>query len=199
MDTNNVLMSVTDKTGLVKLAQGLCSLGKTIYASGGTAAYLKAHTISVTDIDGIVGKPILGGRVKTLSREIHAGLLARNTPEDHAELEAEGIPWIEILVVNFYNLRIALAEFREGTLRADQLLEKIDIGGPAMARSAAKGGRIILTNPDVYDLWLGHIKSGIADRERHRLILARMAEARVHEYTGAAGEAYDALFLPTRD
>ena len=105
------LISVYNKEGIVEFAKELADLGFKILASGGTAKVLAEAGIEVTDVATIVGGgPILGHRVVTLSREIHAGLLARDTDEDRAELERLKIPWIDLVCVDLYPLEEAIAE-----------------------------------------------------------------------------------------
>lgn len=139
------LLSVFDKTGVVDFGRRLKDLGFDILASGGTARALTGAGIEVTDVATIVGKPILGHRVVTLSREIHAALLAQDNEIDNAELASLGIPRIDLVYVNMYPLK-------EEVLKEDHTLasviEKTDIGGPTMLRSAAKGRRIVMCRPD---------------------------------------------------
>ncbi|MFA6095321.1 MAG: bifunctional phosphoribosylaminoimidazolecarboxamide formyltransferase/IMP cyclohydrolase, partial [Candidatus Paceibacterota bacterium] len=98
----NALISVFHKDGITDFARSLVDLGFVIYASGGTAKHLMHDGVQVVDIATIVGSPILGHRVVTLSREIHAGLLSRDIPEDVAELERLGIPRIDLVCVDLY-------------------------------------------------------------------------------------------------
>ena len=135
------LISVFDKAGIVEFARELVALGWTILSSGGTAKVLREAGIGVTDVATMVGKPILGHRVVTLSREIHAGLLARPIAEDLAELEAEAIPFIDMVVNDMYPLQSEIAR-PEST--PESVIEKTDIGGPTLLRSAAKGRRIVV-------------------------------------------------------
>jgi phosphoribosylaminoimidazolecarboxamide formyltransferase/IMP cyclohydrolase len=143
------LLSVYDKTGIVDFARRLKILGINILASGGTARTLTENGVDVTDVASIVGEPILGHRVVTLSREIHAGLLAKNTPDDLAELVRIGVPMIDLVYVNMYPLA---EEIAKSSIIADNplmaVIEKTDIGGPCMLRSAAKGRRIVMCMPE---------------------------------------------------
>lgn len=145
MGTKTALLSVYNKDGLEDFAHILEVHGWQILASSGTAKYLKEKGVQARDVAEIVGPPILGHRVVTLSREIHAGLLAQDTPEDQAELDRLGIPWIDLVYVNLYPLVEEMA--REGCT-LESVIEKTDIGGPALLRSAAKGGRIVLCRPE---------------------------------------------------
>lgn len=140
------LLSVYDKTGIVGFAQQLYYWGWDIIASGGTAQTVSAATIPVRDVGELVGGGfLLGHRVVTLSREVHAGLLAKDTTHDRDELERLGVPFIDLLYVNLYPLR---QEIRKKTATLESITEMTDIGGPALLRSAAKGRRLILCGPD---------------------------------------------------
>jgi phosphoribosylaminoimidazolecarboxamide formyltransferase/IMP cyclohydrolase len=143
---NTALLSAFDKTGLDVFAQQLVNRGWDILASGGSAKFLTERGIPVTDVATIVGAPILGHRVVTLSREIHAALLATNSPEDQAELAQLGIPRIDLVYVDLYPLEETIQ--KGGTL--NEVIEKTDIGGPTMLRSAAKGRRIVLSDKDQF-------------------------------------------------
>ncbi len=139
------LLSVYHKDGIVEFAQGLTDLGVKIYASGGTAKALTDAGITVTDVATLVGGgAILGHRVVTLSREVHAGLLARDIPEDLKELADLSIPFIDLVCVDLYPLEEEIA--KTGSTR-ESVIEKTDIGGPTMIRSAAKGGRVVVCDP----------------------------------------------------
>ncbi|MFA6227097.1 MAG: hypothetical protein WC631_01275 [Candidatus Paceibacterota bacterium] len=149
------LLSVFDKTGIVEFGRDLNNLGFDILASGGTARALTEAGIEVTDVATIVGEPILGHRVVTLSRQIHAALLAQDNEEDRAELARIGIPKIDLVYVNMYPLEAEVA--KDGhTLQS--VIEKTDIGGPTMLRSAAKGRRIVMCHPDQIPSVLATIK-----------------------------------------
>jgi phosphoribosylaminoimidazolecarboxamide formyltransferase/IMP cyclohydrolase len=142
-----ILVSVFDKTGLVEALQPFSDFGHELIGSAGTVRVLGEAGISARDVAELVGGgPMLGHRVVTLSREVHAGLLAR--PEDQSELEALGIPRIDVLIANFYPMALQ-AEGR--TL--DSVFELMDIGGPTMVKSAIKGKRVVVVDladlPDV--------------------------------------------------
>ena len=130
------LLAVYDKDGLVELARGLSELGVAIVSSGGTAATLRGAGLPVTPVEDVTGFPeMLDGRVKTLHPKIHAGILAdRRKPEHEAQLAELGIEPIDLVVVNLYPFRETVAS---GAGEGD-VIEKIDIGGPAMVRAAAK-------------------------------------------------------------
>lgn len=147
MANEHALLSVYDKTGIVEFARELIGLGFNILASGGTAKRLAEADIPVRDVAELVGGgAILGHRVVTLSREIHAGLLARHDHEDDlAELERLGIPFIDLLCVDLYPLGQELAK---SNCTLESVLEKTDVGGPSMLLSAAKGRRVVISRQD---------------------------------------------------
>lgn len=130
------LLSVSDKTGLVEFGQALVAAGAEILSTGGTAAALRDAGVRVTEVADHTGFPeILDGRVKTLHPVIHGGLLGRRDSRDHLEaMAACQISPIDLLVVSLYPFE---AKVRDGAAPAD-CIENIDIGGPAMIRSAAK-------------------------------------------------------------
>lgn len=141
----NALLSVYNKDGIVEFAKALIELGFTIYASGGTFKKLIENSIAALPVSDLVGgEAILGHRVVTLSREVHAGLLSQNTEADIAELASLAIPRIDLVCVDLYPLEAEIA--KPGSTRAS-VIEQTDIGGPTMIRSAAKGGRIIICDP----------------------------------------------------
>jgi len=131
------LLSVYDKRGIVELAQALAGLNIEILSTGGTARLLREHKIPLREVSELTGFPeMLGGRVKTLHPAIHAGILARRDhAQDLEELRREGIEPIDLVVVNLYPFAATAA--RAGAAPAE-LIEEIDIGGPAMLRAAAK-------------------------------------------------------------
>ena len=130
------LLAVYDKDGVVELARGLSKLGVAIVSSGGTAATLRGAGVPVTPVEDVTGFPeMLDGRVKTLHPRIHAGILADRRKHEHeAQLAEQGIEPIDLVVVNLYPFRETVAS----GAGEDDVIEKIDIGGPAMVRAAAK-------------------------------------------------------------
>src|SRR6186713_89145 len=135
MPIRRALLSVSDKTGLVSFARALSERGVQLLSTGGTFSTLKQAGIPVLAVDEYTGSPeVMAGRVKTLHPKIHGGILAREGT-DEADLETLGAGFIDLVVVNLYpfekTLRTAGSSFEE-------LIEKIDIGGPSMVRSAAK-------------------------------------------------------------
>jgi len=155
------LLSVSNKEGLVPLAQGLLAAGYQLISSGGTAAALAAAGLPVTKVAQHTGAPeILGGRVKTLHPRIHGGILAKRADASHqADLEAQGIPSIDVVVVNLYPFRETIAR---SDVTWDQAIENIDIGGPAMVRAAAKNHAdvAVLTSPSQYPAFLEALAAG---------------------------------------
>src|SRR3989344_3271265 len=111
------LLSVYNKEGIADFANELVNLGFKILASGGTAKELLSAGVEVTDVASLVGGgPILGHRVVTLSREIHAGLLARDADEDRAELNRLKIPWIDLVCIDLYPLQEEIKKWTSGGL-----------------------------------------------------------------------------------
>lgn len=145
------LISVSDKTGIVEFAKELTEKNVTIYSTGGTAKLLKEHSIPVKSVSEITNFPeIMDGRVKTLHPNVHAGLLADLGKESHIDqMNEHNISSIDLLVVNLYPFEQTLA--KEDSTHED-MIENIDIGGPAMLRAAAKNYKWTATvvNPDCY-------------------------------------------------
>ena len=147
------LLSVSDKSGLVPLAEALHRThGYQLLSSGGTAKVLEQAGLPVTRVSEHTGAPeILGGRVKTLHPRVHGGILAKRGEASHqADLEQQNIAPIDVVVVNLYPFRETIAR---PDVTWDQAIENIDIGGPAMVRAAAKNHAdvAVLTSPDQYD------------------------------------------------
>ena len=168
------LLSVSNKQGLVPLAQALLRQGYQLLSSGGTAAALAAEGLPVTKVAEHTGAPeILGGRVKTLHPRVHGGILARrDDPAHRADLEAQAIPTIDVVVVNLYPFEATVAD---PNVSWEQAIETIDIGGPAMVRAAAKnhGDVAVLTSPDQYEAFIAALESGRVDATlRQQLALA---------------------------
>ncbi|MFN9661155.1 MAG: bifunctional phosphoribosylaminoimidazolecarboxamide formyltransferase/IMP cyclohydrolase [Cyanobacteriota bacterium] len=168
------LLSVSDKAGLLPLAQGLLALGYQLFSSGGTAAALAAADLPVTRVSEVTGAPeILGGRVKTLHPSIHGGILAKRDDPDHLQdLEARAIQPIDLVVVNLYPFTRTVAQPDIGWQEA---IEQIDIGGPALVRAAAKNHAhvAVLTDPAQYPAFLQALQAGVVDGAlRRRLALA---------------------------
>jgi len=145
------LISVSDKTGILDFARELTRFNVEIISTGGTAKALRDAGITVRDISDVTGFPeMMDGRVKTLHPRVHGGLLAIRDNADHvAALEQHGIQPIDLVVVNLYPFAETIK--REGVTR-EEVIEQIDIGGPAMIRSAAKNARdvAVLVSPEQY-------------------------------------------------
>jgi phosphoribosylaminoimidazolecarboxamide formyltransferase / IMP cyclohydrolase len=131
------LVSVFDKAGLEPLAEALAAAGVEVVSTGSTAAAIERHGLAVTRVEALTGVPeLLDGRVKTLHPRVHAGLLAdRRRPEHLAQLEAAGIAPFDLVVVNLYPFEATAADPDAGE---ELLVERVDVGGPAMVRAAAK-------------------------------------------------------------
>ena len=175
------LISVYHKENIEKFARDLVDLGWEILASGGTAKYLMEHNIPVKDVAELVGgKAILRHCVVTLSREVHAGLLARpNAKEDMEELEKLKIPFIDLLCCDLYPLE---EEIAKPDATNESVIEKTDIGGPTMMRSAAKGGRIVVCDPDDRGSVIEKLRNDGGLNEEDRIELAAKAEYVVSAY-----------------
>jgi phosphoribosylaminoimidazolecarboxamide formyltransferase/IMP cyclohydrolase len=168
------LLSVSDKTGLVDFGKGLSKLGVALVASGGTAAALRDSGLEVTDVAELTGSPeMLGGRVKTLHPFIHGGILARrDLATDRDDLERHSIGTIDLVVVNLYPFEDTVAQ---PDVSFEEAIEKIDIGGPSMLRSAAKNNAYVgvVADPADYEAVLGELKErgGLSQETRRRLAL----------------------------
>jgi phosphoribosylaminoimidazolecarboxamide formyltransferase / IMP cyclohydrolase len=169
------LLSVHDKTGLVDLARGLTDLGWTLVASGNTARTLEEAGIPTTQVSTVTGSPeMLGGRVKTLHPRIHGGILAdRSVPGHLADLEAQGIDPIDLVVSNLY------------PFAAEPSVEMIDVGGPTMVRAAAKNFAHVgvVTSPADYAPVLDELKAqgSLSDETRRRLARAAFAHTAAYD------------------
>ncbi|HXH53881.1 MAG TPA: bifunctional phosphoribosylaminoimidazolecarboxamide formyltransferase/IMP cyclohydrolase [Sphingomicrobium sp.] len=152
------LISLSDKSGLDRLAAGLAELGIEIVSTGGTAARLRDNGAQVRDISELTGFPeMMDGRVKTLHPKVHGALLGVRDNDEHMAAMAEhGIAAIDLVVVNLYPFEATLAR---GAGR-DEIIENIDIGGPSMVRSAAKNHAhvAIITDPADYDELLAELR-----------------------------------------
>ncbi len=181
------LLSVSDKTGLVEFAQGLAARGIKLLSTGGTARALADAGLPVVDVGSYTGFPeMLDGRVKTLHPKVHGGILARrDLPEHVAALAEHGIPTIDLVVVNLYPFREAIAK---PDCLLEDAIENIDIGGPSMVRAAAKNWPHVgvVVDPEDYKAVLAGLASGggaLSDATRFRLM--RKAFAHTASYDGA--------------
>ena len=194
----HALISVSDKTGIVELARALSGLGIELLSTGGTARLLAEAGLPVTEVATHTGFPeMLDGRVKTLHPTIHGGLLARRGSAEHmAAIEAHGIATIDVLVVNLYPFEATVA--KPGCTLADAI-ENIDIGGPAMVRSAAKNWNdvAVLTDASQYAGVVAELKEHGAVSEATRFALAVAAFDRIAQYDGAISDYLSSLAGPS--
>lgn len=180
------LLSVFDKTGIVEFARRLLEMGWNILASGGTAEKIVQAGLPVSNVAELVGgKAMLGHRVVTLSRELHAGLLATDSERDVAELCSLGIPRIDLVCVDMYPLKDAIAD-PGATLQS--VIESTDIGGPTMLRSGAKGKRIVICDPSDRGRVTDWLDKGEPEGASIRRQLAAKAEFTVACYTLASAD-----------
>jgi len=179
------LLSVSDKTGIVEFAQGLARLGVALISTGGTARLLRDAGLRVTEVADHTGFPeMLDGRVKTLHPKVHGGILARrDVPAHAAALQQAGIAPIDLVAVNLYPFSATVAR-AECTLA--EAVENIDIGGPAMVRSAAKNYEhvAVVTDPADYAPLLREVAAGGAVSAATRFRLAKKAFAHTAHYDG---------------
>lgn len=183
-----LLASYEKDEALLGLARFLKENDWGLLCSAGTAKYLKEHGVESRDVSEIVGPPILGHRVVTLSRELHAALLSRD--EDASELERLGIPRIDLVYVTLYPLEKAVANPHA---TPEEVIEKTDIGGPTLLRSAAKGRRLVISDPAQIPQVESFLEDGELPEERERLVnhLAAAAERRVAEYVSASADYWE--------
>ena len=185
----NALISVSDKTGVVELARALHALGIGLLSTGGTAKLLADADLPVTEVATLTGFPeMLDGRVKTLHPKVHGGLLARrDVPEHMAALAAHDIATIDVLVVNLYPFEATVAK-PDCTL-ADAI-ENIDIGGPAMVRSAAKNWKdvAVLTDASQYETVIAELKETGAVTAATKFALSVAAFNRISNYDAAISD-----------
>jgi len=188
------LISVSDKSGVVEFARALAALDVGLLSTGGTARLLAEAGLRVTEIADHTGFPeMLDGRVKTLHPKVHGGLLARrDVPEHMDSLRQHGIATIDILVVNLYPFEAAIAKV-DCTL--DDAIENIDIGGPAMVRSAAKNWKhvAVVTDASQYERVLGDLRETGAIQESTRFALAVAAFNRISNYDAAISDYLSSL------
>ncbi|MFM2323792.1 MAG: bifunctional phosphoribosylaminoimidazolecarboxamide formyltransferase/inosine monophosphate [Pseudomonadota bacterium] len=194
MTTLTALLSVSDKTGIVELAKELNALGVKLLSTGGTAKLLAEQGLPVTEVADHTGFPeMLDGRVKTLHPKIHGGLLARrDLPEHMAALGEHSIPTIDILCVNLYPFEATVA--KEGCTLADAI-ENIDIGGPAMVRSAAKNWKdvAVLTDAGQYAKVIAELKQDGKVSLPTKFALSVAAFNRIAQYDGAISDYLSAI------
>jgi len=188
------LISVYDKTGIVEFAHELAGLGIEIVSTGGTARLLRESGLPVRDVADLTGWPeMLGGRVKTLHPKVHGGiLLQRGKAEDRTQAAGHGIVPIDLVVVNLYPFSATAAK---PGVTAEELIENIDIGGPAMVRSAAKNFQSVgvVTDAADYPRVLAELREKRELSVAMRLELARKAYARTARYDGEIATVLERL------
>jgi phosphoribosylaminoimidazolecarboxamide formyltransferase/IMP cyclohydrolase len=189
------LISVSDKTGILELAQALNVLNIEILSTGGTAKLFRDNNISVKEVSDFTGFPeMLDGRVKTLHPKVHGGLLGRrDLPAHVAAMQEYGIESIDLLVVNLYPFEATVAK-ADCTL--EDAIENIDIGGPAMVRSAAKNWNdvAVLTDASQYAEFiaeLNNLQGALTKATRFKLSVA--AFNRIAQYDGAISNYLSAI------
>ncbi|MDF1802377.1 bifunctional phosphoribosylaminoimidazolecarboxamide formyltransferase/IMP cyclohydrolase [Thalassovita sp.] len=180
------LISVSDKTGLIDLGQALAARGVELLSTGGSAKALRDAGLEVRDVADVTGFPeMMDGRVKTLHPKVHGGLLALRDNADHvAAMDEHDIGGIDLLVVNLYPFEAALARGAE----YNEMIENIDIGGPAMIRAAAKNHGFVTTVVDVedYSALLGELDANDGQTSySFRQKMAQIAYARTGAYDAA--------------
>ena len=183
------LISVSDKTGIVALAKALHNLKVELISTGGTAKLLAEQGLPVTEVAQLTDFPeMLDGRVKTLHPKVHGGLLARrDMPEHMAALKEHGIQTIDLLIVNLYPFEATVA--KPGCTLEDAI-ENIDIGGPAMVRSAAKNWKdvAVMTDASQYAGVIEELKNNGQVSEKTRFALSVAAFNRISNYDAAISD-----------
>jgi phosphoribosylaminoimidazolecarboxamide formyltransferase / IMP cyclohydrolase len=189
------LLSVYDKAGLAELAAALHAAGAEIVSTGSTAKTIEAAGVPVTRVEDLTGFPeCLDGRVKTLHPRVHAGLLADTGNESHnGQLADLGIAPFQLLVSNLYPFEQTVASGAEPA----EIIEQIDIGGPAMVRAAAKnhGSVAVVTSPDQYAEVAAAVDGGGFTVEQRRRLAAR-AYAHTAAYDAAVSSWFAASYAP---
>jgi phosphoribosylaminoimidazolecarboxamide formyltransferase/IMP cyclohydrolase len=196
---SRAILSVSDKTGIIDLAQVLAAHDVEILSTGGTAKHLADAGVPVTPISKWSGAPeILGGRVKTLTPRVFGAILHDRSNASHvADVEQLGIPPIDLVVVNLYPFEATIA--REGVTVAEAI-EQIDIGGPSMLRAAAKNHKYVLPlcDPSLYREFIAELERGtIGDELRLRCAVRVFEKTSAYDATIARflGSSSDALNL----
>jgi phosphoribosylaminoimidazolecarboxamide formyltransferase/IMP cyclohydrolase len=188
------LISVSDKTGVLEFARALHTLGVRLLSTGGTAKLLADADLPVTEVAEHTGFPeMLDGRVKTLHPTIHGGLLARrDLPEHMAALKEHGIATIDLLVVNLYPFEATVAK---AGCTLEDAIENIDIGGPAMVRSAAKNWKdvAVLTDASQYAGVLAELKANKVVSRATKFALSVAAFNRISNYDAAISDYLSSL------
>ena len=185
----HALISVSDKTGILEFSRELHGLGIKLLSTGGTAKLLADNGLPVTEVADHTGFPeMLDGRVKTLHPKIHGGLLARrDLPEHMSAIQAHGIETIDLLIVNLYPFEATVAK---AGCTLEDAIENIDIGGPAMVRSAAKNWKDVgvLTDASQYAGVLTELKTTGKLSDTTKFALSVAAFNRISQYDGAISD-----------
>ncbi len=181
------LLSVSDKAGIVEFATALNNMGVELLSTGGTAKTLREAGLPVKDVSDFTGFPeMLDGRVKTLTPQVHAGLLFMRDNAEHVEtMKAHGLSQIDLVCVNLYPFEETIAK---AGVSLEDAIEQIDIGGPTMIRSAAKNMKhvTVVTDPADYTRVLAEMEANDgATTESFRFVLGQKVFARVAEYNAA--------------
>jgi len=194
------ILSVSNKKGIAEFAKAISSMGIEILSTGGTAKTLRDAGIPVKDVSEHTGFPeMLDGRVKTLHPRIHSGLLSRrDNPKDMEEIKKHGIDTIDMVVVNLYPFEETIS--RPGVSFAEAV-ENIDIGGPAMLRSASKNFQdvAVIVDPSDYEKIVGEIKNLKGDLSyRTRLELAKKVFRHTSRYDTIIADYFEKVTEETK-
>ena len=181
-----------DRTDICDLAHDLAGMGWQIVASGGTARMLSKVGLPVLEVAKVTGAPeMLGGRVKTLHPAIHGGILARDLPEDAADLAAQDIEMIDLVVCNLYPFEETI---NQPDVTVEMAVEQIDIGGVTLLRAAAKNFArvLVVCDPADYEQVLTALREDTADTPLRRQ-LATKAFAHTRDYDTAITAYLEAI------
>ncbi len=183
MSNKRAILSVYDKAGLVEFATALAEMDWELIASGGTARQLREAGLPVKDVADITGAPeMLGGRVKTLHPVVHGGILARDIPEDKADLAAQQIKMIDLVACNLYPFEDTIAK---PSVTLAEAIEQIDIGGVTLLRAAAKNfARVtIVCDPNDYSTIIDELKEKgrVTDANRQKFAIKAFAHTRDYD------------------
>ncbi|MCA9669149.1 MAG: bifunctional phosphoribosylaminoimidazolecarboxamide formyltransferase/IMP cyclohydrolase [Myxococcales bacterium] len=189
------VLSVSNKDGLAELASALVEVGAELVSSGGTASRIAEAGLSVTKVSDYTGAPeILDGRVKTLHPRIFAGILARDTDDHNAQLQAQDVPPVDLVVVNLYPFEATIAR---ADVTLDEAVEQVDIGGPSLVRAAAKNHErvAVVVDPADYARVIAAVKAGGIDGALRRELAAK-AFAHTAGYDAAISRWFAANIAP---
>ncbi len=187
------ILSVYDKTDICDFAHELAGMGWQLIASGGTARMLRKVGLPVMAVAEVTGAPeMLGGRVKTLHPAIHGGILARDLPEDTADLSAQGIHKIDLVVSNLYPFQETIAQ---PDVTVEMAVEQIDIGGVTLLRAAAKNFArvLVVCDPDDYARVLDALRADNVSMQLRRR-LATKAFVHTRDYDTAIAAYFESAY-----